>query len=77
MPAKHPEASVRQEPGEAVTDLGCPQIQRPVGTDPGSAMVRLDWTGREEAARLAGSPRGGSCGGSSSSRPAQATPGAR
>ena len=56
MPAKHPEASVRQEPGEAVTDLGCPQIQRPVGTDPGSAMVRPDWTGREEAARLADSP---------------------
>jgi DNA modification methylase len=29
-------------------------IPRPARTDP--AMVRLDWTGREEAARLAGSP---------------------
>ena len=31
-------------------------IPKTADTDPGSAMVRLDWTGREEAARLAGSP---------------------
>ncbi len=31
-------------------------ILRSTGTDPAPAMVRLDWTGREEAVRLAGSP---------------------
>jgi len=31
-------------------------IPRPAGTDPGPAVVRLDWTGRREAARIAGSP---------------------
>jgi DNA modification methylase len=31
-------------------------IPRPAGTDPCPAVVRLDWTGRREAARIAGSP---------------------
>ena len=31
-------------------------IPRAAGTDPGPAVVRLDWAGREEAARLASSP---------------------
>jgi DNA modification methylase len=31
-------------------------IPRMAGADPGPAVVRLGWTGREEAARLAGSP---------------------
>ncbi len=31
-------------------------ILRPTGTDPAPAVVRLDWTGREEVVRLAGSP---------------------
>jgi len=31
-------------------------IPRPAGAEPGSAAVRLDWAGREEAALLAGSP---------------------
>jgi hypothetical protein len=31
-------------------------IPRTTGTDPGPAVVRLDWAGREQAARLADSP---------------------
>jgi hypothetical protein len=31
-------------------------IPRLAGADPGPAVVRLDWAGREEAARLADSP---------------------
>jgi hypothetical protein len=31
-------------------------IPRTAGAEPGSAAVHLDWAGREEAARLAGSP---------------------
>jgi DNA modification methylase len=35
---------------------GYRSILRTAGTEPGSAAVRLDWAGREEAALLAGSP---------------------
>jgi len=46
----------RPSPAEPAGRIGSlKSIRRPAGTDPGPAVVRLDWTGREEAAQLAGS----------------------
>ncbi len=47
----------RPSPAEPAGRTGSlKSIPRTVGTDPAPAVVRLGWTGREEAARLAGSP---------------------
>jgi DNA modification methylase len=47
----------RLSPAEPAGRIGSlKSIRRPAGTDPGPAVVHLDWTGRKEAARLAGSP---------------------
>jgi DNA modification methylase len=47
----------RSSPAEPAGRTGSlKSIPRPAGTDPGPAVVRLDWTGREEAVRLASSP---------------------
>jgi adenine-specific DNA-methyltransferase len=47
----------RLSPAEPAGRIGSlKSIRRPAGTDPGPAVMHLDWTGRKEAARLAGSP---------------------
>jgi DNA modification methylase len=47
----------RPTPAEPAGRIGSlKSIPRQAGTDPGPAVVRLDWTGRKETIRLAGSP---------------------
>jgi len=51
------ELAINPRPAEPARRTGSlKSIPRPAGTDPGLAAVRLDWTGRREAAQLAGSP---------------------
>jgi DNA modification methylase len=52
LPGNH-----RSPPAASAGWIDSPKsIPRTAGAEPGSAAVRLDWVGREEAARIAGSP---------------------